>query len=75
MCGCFTHRATASDLVDRASLMRDPERRVLFSFALTTQPKAQYDRRLHPYHAAVACLLELLRKTAGPAWFARFSDH
>jgi hypothetical protein len=49
MCGCFTHRATASDLVDRANLMREPERTVLFSFAPTSQPKAQYDRRLHLY--------------------------
>ena len=65
MCGCFTHRATASDLVDRANLMREPERTVLFSFAPRSQPKAQYDRRLHPYHAAVACPPELLRKTQG----------
>ena len=75
MCGCFTRRATAPDLVDSATLMREPERTVPFSFAPTSQPKAQYDRQLHPYHVAVACPSELLRKTAGPAWFARISDH
>jgi hypothetical protein len=75
MCGCFTHRATAPDLVDRATLMREPERIVRFVFAPTSQPRAQRDQRLHPYHAAVACPPELLRNAAGLPWFARFSDH
>jgi hypothetical protein len=75
MRGCFTHRATAPDLVDRATLMRGPERTVPFSFAPTSQPRAQCDQRLHPCHATVACPPELLRQAAGLPWFARFSGH
>ncbi len=72
MRGCFTHRATAPDLVDRASLMREPERTVLYSFALTSHPESQSDRRLRPYHVALAHPPELLSKVAGSPRFARF---